>query len=537
MRGAFWTSLSGPDRAPEKPAAPFPTYNGQVLNDSVEISRLRARVAALEAAAEINKLVCGELPIILWTTDRELTFTWCAGGVSGTSGFDAEDVVGVNLLDFFRTTDVDFPPVAASNRALRGEAVRYEHEWQDRRLAATVAPLYSEGQLIGTVGIAVDMTARTETEEVLHSFEARYRDLFDNVADIVFAHDLSGRFSDMNRAGRRLFGYSQDEISDMWLEDVIAPESKELAAHMLHAQLRAAGPLIYEVHALSKDGERLTLEFNSSLISDSDGLPVAVQIVARETGERRRIEDQLRQSQKNEAVAMLAGGVARELTELVAEVLANGYLLKGRVRESGASGEAVARIIGGAERASELVDLLIAFGRQTRHEAVPVDVHAVLRRVALLLARTTDPRIRIVTTLDADRPGVVGDEKQLQQVFLSLGVNAREAMPDGGELRISTSTRDRQLEIVITDTGAAFRTPSGTVCSIRSSRRSRWQRAPAWDCRSLGPLSKTIAGTYGSRRGQAAALRFVLRCRRLTMPWRRRRPSSTASKFWPRAPW
>jgi two-component system, cell cycle sensor histidine kinase and response regulator CckA len=185
--------------------------------------------------------------------------------------------------------------------------------------------------------------------------------------------------------------------------------------------------------------------------------------------EQRRAEEAQRQSQKLEAVGLLAGGVAHDFNNLLVGILGYADLLAADAAPGSVAEEAGRTISQAARRAAELTKQLLAFARLGNHRREPVDLHAGVEEVIALLARTLDKSIRIERRLGAARHAVLGDPGQLQQVILNLAVNARDAMPAGGTLTVETAVqegedasgarglpRGRCLVLSVTDTGVGI---------------------------------------------------------------------------------
>ncbi len=178
--------------------------------------------------------------------------------------------------------------------------------------------------------------------------------------------------------------------------------------------------------------------------------------------EKARLEGQLRQSQKMEAIGTLAGGVAHDFNNLMTGVL--GYV--SLLRQSPADPERVLKAAGviesAARRASDLTSNLLGFARKGRYQSIPVNINEVLEEIAALLGRTIDKRIELVVARSLDEPWIQGDPAQMHQVLLNLTVNARDAMPDGGRLTLFARVERSQVapgdEVVtgVSDTGAGI---------------------------------------------------------------------------------
>lgn len=154
-----------------------------------------------------------------------------------------------------------------------------------------------EGKVIGLIGISHDISERKRAEEALKQSEARYRDLFENANDLIYIHDLRGNYLSVNKASERVFGYTREEALQMNLQQVTAPEHLNRARRMLADKIAGKHQTAYEVDCITKDERRLTLEVNSSLIYE-DGVPVAVQGIARDVTERRLAEETIREREE-----------------------------------------------------------------------------------------------------------------------------------------------------------------------------------------------------------------------------------------------
>lgn len=154
------------------------------------------------------------------------------------------------------------------------------------------------GNVVCREGIILDITRQKRTEEELKLGEERFRNIFENATDIIYVHDLDGNYLSINDAGLRVFGYSREEALALNMQQVAVPEHYELAKEKLFEKLRGgAKETSYEVDCLCKDGTRITLEVNTSVIS-KDGKPLAVQGIARDVTERKRIDAALRENEE-----------------------------------------------------------------------------------------------------------------------------------------------------------------------------------------------------------------------------------------------
>jgi PAS domain S-box-containing protein len=279
-------------------------------------------------------------------------------------------------------------------------------------------------------------------QQALHRSEERYRSLFEHANDFVCTYDRGGVIRACNGAGERLTGYTRAELVGTRLLDLVAPEHRPaLAAGGIRPPDGA--PSLLEFDLVGKDGRRVTVEASVQAIDEPDGVR-AFCVIARDVTGRKELEARLRQAQKMEAIGQLAGGIAHDFNNLLTVICGRAELLLAR---SGA-GTGVAReaevIKKTAERAARLTRQLLAFSRKQILAPRVVDLNAVVEGLLPMLRRVIPENIAVVTELACPIGSVKADVSQLEQVILNLAVNSRDAMPEGGTLRLET--RDVDLD-------------------------------------------------------------------------------------------
>ena len=183
-------------------------------------------------------------------------------------------------------------------------------------------------------------------------------------------------------------------------------------------------------------------------------LQVANEALMRAAEERERTEAMLRQAQKLEAIGQLTGGVAHDFNNLLGIVIGNLDRAQRKGGETDAGRQAIEQAIAASERAAKLVHQLLAFARQQPLQPRPHDINAIVGDVCEMLGHTVGSGIAVRMDLDAALPRAVVDRNQIENAIVNLGINARDAMPDGGTLTISTrQLDDGRLELAVTDTG------------------------------------------------------------------------------------
>ena len=291
--------------------------------------------------------------------------------------------------------------------------------------------------------------AMQRSEDALRASEENSRLLFESSPLPMWVFDQETlRFLAVNDAATAHYGYARDEFLTMKITDIGPPDhAKGLVDEV--DRIRADGPGVERrgqwVHHV-KDGRSIDVDVVSQSIDfrgRAASLVVAQDVTARRLVEREKenLEEQLRQSQKLEAVGQLAGGVAHDFNNLLAVVLNYARFVRDDMPEDSPGHEDMTQILSAANKASRLVRQLLAFSRREIVMPEVLDVNDIVSDIHRLLTRTTKESITILVDLGENLWSAEADRGQMEQILLNLAVNADAAMPDGGTLQIKTSNR------------------------------------------------------------------------------------------------
>ena len=294
--------------------------------------------------------------------------------------------------------------------------------------------------------------------ETLTSAEIRYADLYDNASDLYQTLDARGRILECNLTQCLKLGYKK--------EDLIGRRFESVLAHASVARWRSLEIELFDkghVHdanfkLLTREGRNVEVVVNASVVLASEGRPLSARVVMRDVSEQRRLEHQLRQSQKLEVVGALAGGIAHDFNNVLGGILGYASLLHAHLRDRPHARRYVDTIERSAVRGAELTGRLLAASRKTEAKQEAVNLNEVVEETLELLAHTFHKKIRIGKRLDSRVRPLLADAGQLQQIVLNLCVNARDAMPDGGLLRVETEVdeRENRLRLSVEDAGVGM---------------------------------------------------------------------------------
>jgi PAS domain S-box-containing protein len=266
----------------------------------------------------------------------------------------------------------------------------------------------------------------------------KFKAVFDNSPITVALTAVpEGRFYEVNQACIDMFGYERDEVlGKTTLELGLWLRSED---HRRYLQiLRENGAVHnFEAQMRRKDGEIITALFSGSQV-DIAGKPFVLS-TAMEITEQQRLQEQLQQVQKMEVVGQLAGGIAHDFNNMLAAIMGTAEMLQRRTAGDEKILKMVNTIIEAATRSADMTRDLLSFSRKQKADSAPVHLHDTITSAISLLKRTVDRRIELRKSFMDGDPIVIGDQTHLQNVFLNLGINARDAMPEGGLLTFATA--------------------------------------------------------------------------------------------------
>ena len=280
---------------------------------------------------------------------------------------------------------------------------------------------------------------RKRAAKILRESEDRFRRLTDHAMDAFILHNLEGRIVEVNRCACDSLGYTRDELISKTIADIeMNFESLKLADGW--KRLVPGAPVTLNGVHRRKDGTTFPVEVRVGLF-DFGGRQYVLAL-ARDISERRNLEEQLRQSQKMEAIGSLVGGVAHDFNNLLMVIRGYSELLSNNIDPRDSRHSQVTEIQRTADRGALLTKQLLAFGRRQVIEPQILDLNAIVGDMEEMLRRLIGEDIELLIRAPEDATRCKADRGQLEQVILNLAVNARDSMPQGGNLTLEATDID-----------------------------------------------------------------------------------------------
>jgi len=328
------------------------------------------------------------------------------------------DVIGaVQVVDMeagrFEETDLKLLETLAGSAAIAIENAR----------------LYEKGQK--------EIAIRKKTEKALRESEKRYRTVLEANPDSVIVYDLEGRVTYLNPTFTRVFGWKlEDRLGkkmDMFVPEEDWPNTKRMIEKVLAGE-NVSG---IETHRYTKAGNIIPVSISGAIYNDRDGNPAGSVVNLRDISEQKKLEAQMQQSQKMEAIGTLAGGIAHDYNNLLMGILGNVSLISLDFDSSHPYYKKLKNIEKYVRSGADLTKQLLGFAKGGKYEVKPVDINDLLEKSSEMFSRTRK-EIRVHRKYQKDIWSVEVDLSQIEQVLLNLYVNAGQAMPGGGNLYLQT---------------------------------------------------------------------------------------------------
>ncbi len=456
-----------------------------------ELNELRVRIDALENHERHQMLdreyetghsnLIENIPgLFFYRHNADGVFTYASSSITKVLGYTPDEFL-THFSEYLTSNPCNSEVHKYSNLSIKGiqqppyEVQIFHKNGSIRWLEISEIPSTNDQKTAVMVeGIAYDITVRKNAEEALRESEYRYRELVEKCPDAIGMVDMEGNYLSCNSAYAEMLGYSIEELRKLNFAN-LTPEKwrKWEMEEIVEKQIIARGYSdVYEKEYIKKDGTIFPVELRSHLMRDKDGNPIALWGFIRDITERKIIEENIKQTQKMEAVGTLAGGIAHDFNNILSAIVGYADLAHDEISQDSHVQEYLVCILKSADRAKDLVKQILTFSRKSQEERKPILFHPIVKEVAKLIRSTIPTTIEIRQHIDETIGMVDGDPTQMHQIVMNLCANAAHAMPEAeGVLDIKLSsvviTQESKtnyhdigpgpfLELKISDTGTGI---------------------------------------------------------------------------------
>lgn len=354
------------------------------------------------------------------------------------------------------------PEQSRSDRTDETEVLRHYSETLIRKLEEKSLQLTETNRML-----ELDIAGRAKAEAALRDSEERFRLLARATNDAIWDWDIQKDTRWWGDGFVQLFGHAHDDLlrnRQVWT-DLIHPDDCQRVLNSLEAAIRQGDSWQASYRLQRADGSWASVDDRARLLRDENGIAIRMVGGLTDVSDRAALEERLRNSQRLEAVGQLTGGIAHDFNNLLTIVLGNAETLAEILEHDTQKRDLARMIIGAAERGAELTQRLLAFARKQSLSPRAVDVNQLLKGLNMMLDRVIGPAILLEFRPAKQLPAAMVDASQLEHTVLNLCVNARDAMPGGGKLVISTEHVVFNEDTLFRD----YRMPAGAYIRLQVS--------------------------------------------------------------------
>ncbi|MFQ5691454.1 MAG: GAF domain-containing protein [Nitrospinota bacterium] len=384
-------------------------------------------------------------------------------GAETLYGYAEKEVRGRKFLSIFPEAEAEYitflTRFESGETCPRKETIRRRKDGTEVEVSITLSPIRDNtGRIVGASGIHREIGAQKRAEQALRKSEEKYRTLFEQARDAIEIVDETGRLVDCNQKACELSGYTREELLGKRLEDIVKAEYKEGLTERISRLLKGEVLAPYESVNLRKDGSPVALEVSASF-TEMEGRKRMI-FFLRDITERMRLEEQLRRTQKLEALGRLASGVAHDFNNTLAVILGRAELLKKLIADS-ATRRALEIIEKAALTGAQTVKRLQNFARKREDRPAGwVNLNNIIRDAAETArhewkdeAQRDGHPAEVCIEARAKQAVIQGEDTELHEALINLIHNALDAMPDGGRVTLSTWNTEEGVVVCVSDTG------------------------------------------------------------------------------------
>jgi PAS domain S-box-containing protein len=422
---------------------PYQDKNGEwlVAQVSVDVTERKQTEKIVQESEEKYRNLVENINDMVQSVKPDGSFVYVNHAWQETLGYNEEEVKRLSLFSIIHP-DSQAHCTETFKRVLAGENVKgieVKFVTKDGRIIiveGNARCLFVDGKPVNTYGIFRDITEHKKMEESLKLSEEKYRTIIENTIDIVYSTDTDGiiRFISPQTTA---YGYTPEEVIGQPIIKFIHPDDVDSVLKDFQRAVTTGEMFPVSFRLLKKNGSFIYAEEAGRLVKSPSGTVNYMGII-RDITQQKKLEEQLLQSQKMEAVGRLAGGIAHDFNNIMAVI--NGYssLILTNLKENDPIKSDIEEIKKAGERAAALTQQLLSFSRKQMLQTKVINLNTLIADMGKMLKRLIGENIKLVPIMGEKLANINADQSQIEQVIMNMVINARDAMPEGGILSIKT---------------------------------------------------------------------------------------------------
>jgi two-component system cell cycle sensor histidine kinase/response regulator CckA len=403
-----------------------------------DVTEQRQMEEALRGSEEKFRELVENINDVIYRLAADGTILYVSPAIEAIIGYGPSELLGHRITDYIHPDDVAKAKAGMKNifegnlgpTEVRNVTRTGEIKWVN----VSSRPVYADGKIAGLQGVMTDITERKKAEQ-----EAAFLgSVIEKLKDGCIVTDLDFKIVYVNDACVEMFGYSKNELLGESPDMLNAERMAESVQKDIYETVSAGGVWESAIRNRKKNGDIFVNEFRVSPLHDKDGNVKYYIGIQRDVTEKKKLEQELNQAQKMEAVGTMAGGIAHDFNNLLTAIIGYSELLLAECEPGSVMQNDIAEIDKTARRAAALTRRLLTFAKGQTKQVAPVDLNTVVSGLDKMLNRLIGENIELRSELAADLPRVSADAGQIEQVIVNLVLNSRDAMPKGGRLTVGT---------------------------------------------------------------------------------------------------
>jgi PAS domain S-box-containing protein len=418
-------------------------YDSKVLEQKIKeleqtVAEQEKSIVFLKNKAQFFDALKSNTSDLIHSVTPEGRFLFVNQAWQDALGYSDEDLETLKLMDIVDpecqgTCELIFQDLLEGQKVDRNNTVFLAKDGRKITVEGRCNTRFIDGKPVAMTGVFRDLSELQVNAKALMESEERYRELFENTTDLIQLVAPTGQLLYVNRAWRETFGYSEEEVADLSIFQLISPDCQNHCEDVFRKVITEPKINYIDTVFTAKDGRRISIEGNA-ICKFVDGKPVRTQCIFRDVTQKKRMEEELHKSQKIESLGVLAGGIAHDFNNLLTAILGNISLAKMHLHSPEKMNSYLENTERATQRAKGLTQQLLTFSKGGAPVKRTTSISDLIKESTSFILRGSN--VKCVYDSPEDLWAVEVDEGQLSQVTQNLVINASQAMEGGGTISI-----------------------------------------------------------------------------------------------------